>query len=216
MSDKVEKDLKNEKIIQHKEEKAYFVQRLAAFIIDMFLVTFVVSLISSPFIDSKKIQKLENNMIKVTEKFQKNEISVNDYLSEYSSIYYKIQRNSGVVSFLSIIVYILYFVVYQIYAKGKTFGKKLMKIKIVSDDGDLSMNQMIFRSFISNFILLNIISFALMLFSSKSIYFYVVFVLELIQYIIVFISVIMILNSKNGLAIHDKIVHTRVLRENKE
>ena len=76
------------------------------------------------------------------------------------------------------------------------------------------MNQMIFRAFIANFILFDIISFAVMLFSPKSIYLYMIVFIEIIKWIITFISVIMIMNKKDGCAVHDKLLHTMVVREN--
>ena len=96
---------------------------------------------------------------------------------------------------------------------GQTFGKKLIKIKIVSDQGDLFMNQMILRSMFSNFILMDIISFIFMLFVSKSYYLYGVFAIETIQYILVVISVLMIMFRKDGCSVHDLLVHTKVVRE---
>ena len=142
-----------------------------------------------------------------------NEIDTEDFISKYVDIYYKLARDNGFVSLVSIFVGICYFVVYQTYNKGQTLGKKLLKIKVVSDDGDLFMNQMIMRSFLANFILINLISFLFMLFSDKYTYFYSSGVLELIQYIIVFISAIMIMFRKDGCSVHDLLVHTKVVRE---
>ena len=199
---------------KNKEQtKALFLQRFFAFIIDMLIVSFVVSLVTSPFIDTKKISKLEEKSIEVVQKFQQNEVNTTEYLKEYADIYYKLSRNSGMISLITILFNVLYFVVYQIYAKGQTFGKKLLKIRVISKDGELFMNQMIFRAFIANFILFDIINFGVMLFSPKSIYLYLIVFVEIIQWIITIISIIMIMNRKDGCAIHDRLVHTMVVRE---
>ena len=42
-----------------KQTKAYFSQRLVAFIIDMLFVTIVASLLSGPFINTERIEKYE-------------------------------------------------------------------------------------------------------------------------------------------------------------
>ena len=87
-----------------------------------------------------------------------------------------------------------------------------MKIKVISDDGELFVNQMIYRSLLSNFILMDLICFGLMLFSPKNIFFFGSVIVEFIQYIIVLISAIMIMRKNDGCAIHDKLAHTTVVR----
>lgn len=191
--------------------RASFVKRLCAYVIDYLLVVLVISVISMPFTDTKKTEKLEKESTEIIEKYQKGEITPDEYLQRYSSVYYNLSRNTGIVTFITIIVYILYYVVFQLYNKGQTIGKKLMKIKVISIDGELSMNQMIFRSLIVNMLLLNIINFALITFAPKDIYTGVSATLSMIQYLIMFISIILA-TTKEGRTIHDRIAHTRVVK----
>jgi len=200
--------------VKNEKKKAYFLQRFIAFIIDMVIVSFVASLITSPFINQDKVEKLENETMEVFEKIQLDGSNQEEYLSRYYDIYYKTSRESGITTLAVITLSVVYFVVYQTRSKGQTLGKKLMKIRVVSDERELTYNQMIFRSFLSNSILLNMILFVFMLFGDSVRFFYVSGVLSMIQYIITFISALMIMNRKNGCAIHDKIAHTKVLREN--
>ena len=195
-----------------KEEKAYFVQRLVAFIIDLLLVYLVASIVSTPFINSKEITKLNKETTELVEKFTTNNIDNKEFIEENIDLSYRIARQTGIISLITIVLNILYFVVYQLYNNGMTIGKKLMKIKVISTDGDLFMNQMIFRAFIANFILVDLISFVLMLFSSREAYFYGMGTFQTIQYLIVIISIFMILGRKDGCSIHDKLVHTKVVR----
>lgn len=192
-------------------KKALFTQRLFAFLIDLLIVYIISSVISMPFINSSKNEKLANEAIEIRDKYMSGDISVESYVEQFGSISYKIAWNSGPYSIAVIVIQILYYVVYQLYNKGQTIGKKLTKIKVVSDIGQLDTNQMIFRSFVANFILLNIITFMFMLFVSKSIYFYGVSIFEVIQYLIIIISMFMVMYSKDGRAIHDRLTHTRVI-----
>ena len=210
-ADDLEK-IENENKIDKK--KALFFQRFFAFLIDMLLLSFITSIITTPFVDSKKISSLNEKSVEITQKFQKNEIDNMTYLKQYSDIYYKKARSSGIISFVSLLLSVLYFVVFQIYEKGQTLGKKMLKIRVVSLDGDLFMNQMIFRSFIANFILFDIISFGVMLFSPKTVYFYIIIFVEMVQILITLISIIMIMNREDGSAVHDILAHTKVVREN--
>ena len=193
---------------------ALFVQRLVAFLIDVLLVSLIASFISAPFVNVEKISALEKKTSELMIQLQSEQISITDYSMQYIDIYYKLARYSGISSIIVIFLNVLYFVVFQVYNKGQTLGKKFVKIRVISENGELSYNQMIFRSFISNFILVDIIMFIFMIFSSKEIYFWATIVFQGLQYIVVFISIIMIMNHKDGRAIHDKIVQTKVLREN--
>lgn len=191
-------------------KKGSFIKRVCAYLLDYILIGIVISLIAYPFTDIKKTDELQNEMREMVEKYTNNEISSEEYMIKYNDIYYKLSRTTGVMTFITIIVYILYFVVFQLYNKGQTIGKKVLKIKVISDDGDLSMNQMIFRSFIVNSILLDIIVFGLMIFTPKIVYTSTSSILTIIQYIIIFVSAILA-TTKEGRTIHDRIAHTRVV-----
>ena len=197
-----------------KQVKAYFSQRLVAFIIDMLFVTLVASLLSGPFIDTKKIQTYQKQEQKIMEKYAKQEISAEDYIDSYEDVFYKLTRDTGILTLITILLEVIYFVVYQLANKGQTIGKKIMKIKVISEDGDLDMNQMIYRSLLSSFILVNIITFMALLFTSKDVYFVIALFVQGIQYLLIFISIIMIINKNNGCAIHDKLAHTMVIKAN--
>ena len=168
------------------ENKALFIQRLVAFVLDILIITFVTSLIATPIVDLEKSNKLSNQSTEVMQKYIDREIDTKTYSIEFMNISYKLARNNGILSFITIILEILYFVVFQIYRNGQTLGKMLMKI--------------------------NIITFTFMIFGSKDIYFYSTGIFGLIQYIIIIISVFMVMFRKDGCAIHDKLAHTNVVR----
>ena len=194
--------------------KAFFVQRFGAFVIDFMIVFFVVSLIASLFIDQKATDSLVSQSNNLMNNYVNEKIDTNSFISQYSVLSYKIARNNGGLSLTMIVVNVLYFIVFQLYNKGQTIGKSLFKIRVVSNDGELEMNQMLFRGLIANSILMELISFAIMLFCKNDVYFYCVGVIEIMQYLIMFVSMIMILNHKDGRALHDKVVNTSVIRVN--
>ena len=194
------------------ENKALFFQRLIAFIIDVSIICLIASMISTPFIDIDKSNKLTEESTEIMQKYMNHEISTKDYSIKFMNISYSLARNNGFLSIVTILLEIVYFIVFQIYKNGQTIGKKIMRIRVVADNGDLSMNQLIIRSLIANSILLEIITFAFMVFTSKDIYFYSTGIFGLIQYVIILISIFMVMFRKDGCSIHDKIAHTKVIR----
>lgn len=195
-----------------KKEKAQFIQRFVAFLLDILIVSTISSIIAFPFIDNKEADKLSDETIEIIEKYSSAEISLKTYTTEMMTLSYRMARNNGLVTIITLIVEVLYFIVYQIYNNGQTLAKKLLKIQVVSKDGKLTMNQMIFRSLIINSILLEIISFGFMLFANKSLYFFGVAIFESIQYIVLLVSAFMVMFSKSGQGLHDRIAHTEVVK----
>lgn len=202
-----EKDDKGDK------RKSLFGRRLIAFMIDYLIVTSVSLLISIPFLDLNKYNYLSENMIEVVNDYYNHEIGVNEYVADFNNISYDLAQTSGILTIINIFVMIIYYVIYLIKKNGQTIGKRLMKIKIVSTNGELSINQLIFRSFIANFVLLKILDFSFMIFVSRNVYFECLGAFQEIQFFITFVSIILILFGKEGLTLHDRLVHTKVVSE---
>lgn len=194
-------------------EKALFVQRFLAFLLDIVLVSVVASFISYPFLDMDSIQKLNESSVEVMENYTSGKIDEKEYFNESSTISYELARKQGVNTLVIIFLNILYFVVYQIKNNGKTLGKQILKIRVVdSANRDLSMNQMIFRGLIINSILLDMISFGVLIFANQSSYFYGVSFLAFIQFCILSVSTFMIMFGKDRRGLHDLVAHTDVVR----
>ena len=194
-------------------EKALFVQRFLAFLLDIVLVSVVASFISYPFLDMDSIQKLNESSVEVMENYTSGKIDEKEYFNESSTISYELARKQGVNTLVIIFLNILYFVIYQIKNNGKTLGKQILKIRVVdSANRDLSMNQMIFRALIINSILLDMISFGVLIFANQSSYFYGVSFLAFIQFCILSVSTFMIMFGKDRRGLHDLVAHTDVVR----
>lgn len=213
-----EKEKKNDKskqkIQKEKEpEKALFVQRFAAFILDVFIVSMIASMLAYPFLDLDSIEKLNKSSVQVVEDYVSQKIDINEYTSESISVSYEMARKQGLLSLITIFLNILYFVVFQIKNNGQTIGKKLLKIKVSSRDGDgLTMNQMIFRSLIINSVLVDMVSFCILLFTDEMTYFYGAGILSMIQFTIIAVSGFMVMFNEKRQGIHDLIAHTDVVK----
>lgn len=198
---------------EKKPEKALFIQRFAAFILDVFIVSMIASMIAYPFLDLDSIEKLNQSSTQIVEDYVSQKIDVNEYTSESISVSYEMARKQGILSLITIFLNILYFVVFQVKNDGQTIGKKLLRIKVSSTDSKgLTMNQMIFRSLIINSILIDMVSFCILLFTNEMAYFYGAGILSMIQFIIIAVSGFMIMFNEKRQGIHDLIAHTDVVK----
>ena len=195
------------------EKKALFIQRLAAFILDIFIISSLASLISYPFVDVDSINNLNSSANEIVEKYNSGKIDMVTYMNEAKSVTYQLARQQGVISLITIFLSILYFVVYQYYNKGQTIGKKILKIKVVSSDGrKLTTNNYIYRALIINSIFVDMLSFAIVTLGNMDTYFYGTLLCGALKYGLLLTCAFMVMWSKTGMGLHDKIAHTMVVK----
>lgn len=193
---------------------AQFNKRFFAYIIDIFIVLVIANLITMFIPISEKTQDYYKELQTTQKKMYDKEIDVKEYTDIVLEDNYNISKGTVLISLTSIIIYILYFVVYQVYNNGQTVGKKLMKIKVKSiTDESLSINTMLFRALIIYGIAANIINLILILLLKKELYLSISNTINIIQSLIVIISVFMILFSKQKRGIHDIITKTEVVNK---
>lgn len=193
---------------------AQFNKRFFAYIIDIFIVIVIANLITMFIPISEKTQDYYKELQTTQKKMYDKEIDVKEYTDIVLEDNYNISKGTVLISLTSIIIYILYFVVYQVYNNGQTVGKKLMKIKVKSiTDESLSINTMLFRALIIYGIAANIINLILILLLKKELYLSISNTISIIQSLIVIISVFMILFSKQKRGIHDIITKTEVVNK---
>ena len=193
---------------------AFFVQRLFAYLIDMFLITVVATIVTYPFTDLDAINKFSKESNEIMSSYQNGDIDMITYFNQSMDLNYEQSKINGFASIIQILLLVLYFIVYQIYHNGQTIGKKLLKIRNIQvDNKELTMNNMIIRELFNHLILLNILVSILLLFN-KNIYMYGTMLLEGIQYFFLLVTVFMIFIRKDGRGLADFIGKTKVVRTN--
>ena len=208
-----EKINKENKVSESPDIKAMFSQRVLAFLIDLVLLSIICSLITMFVPVNDTATKLYEEQNRVLEGYVEGTVSMEEYVNQMVDLSYDISRQTVIVSIVTIVISLLYYVVYPCYNNGQTFGKKLMKIKIKkTNDKELSMNDLLIRGMINNSILVNIINIILVLSLSKSLYLSTSSLLTVIQYLILIVSLVMIAFTKKAQGLHDIIVKTEVVQ----
>ena len=187
-----------------------FWKRFLAFIIDSIIISFVCALIAVPFLDSNKVTKLSNDTKSIVEDYTNYKISIEEYTDQVNNIEYQLSKEMGLYSLLMIVVGISYYGIYQ-YKTSKTLGKKIMHIKLDSNKGELTLNQVLFRCLIINCLLFTFVDLVFLVFASSSIYLVASSTLHMIYYFILFVSFFMIIFRKDNRGLHDIICNTKVV-----
>lgn len=193
-----------------------FLKRLGAYIIDFIIITLVINL-SVRFLpnNSKMVAFNNENSIFMEEYFEvissgdvEKLEEVNEELDNHS---YKLAKISIPNTLFSIVIYFLYFIVFQRYNNGQTVGKKLLKIELVDSDGNVpSFKQMLIRGLIIYPIILELVNILLLQVLSKSNYLNVSTIISMIQFGIYFICLVSVIIKKRGL--HDVFAGTNVIK----
>lgn len=206
----------------------YVYRRISAFLIDIFLVTFVSTVFSSisyvnPFIGNYKvaydeyreIYKSESESV-LTNPTIKNVV---DYSNKMSKQIYKIDYSMLFNNIYYLVFSFLYFVLFAYFTNGQTLGKKLFKLKVVRQDGEkVKLSNLMLRTLLSGssiFMGVNIIvviQLLLLMIPQNQAYFYAILFSSMISYVIEIIGLVLLF-SKEHRSLDDIIGSTKVIDE---
>ena len=190
-------------------------KRILAYLIDIFIVICIATILTIFIPVSEEYTNQMNELNAVLEDYSSGDISETEYLEKFSDISYIVNKESVQVSIVSVVLSTIYFVVLAYYMNGQTFGKKIMKIQVVSANSKkLTMNNYLIRSLIVDSILMNTISIVTILFLEKSSYLKVYDATSTIFGAIYVVIFAMILFRQDGRGLHDLLANTKVISLN--
>ena len=193
-----------------------FKKRFFSYVIDIFIVVSILSIIDIFIPISSNLHNLNNEMSSINENFLNGEIGVHTYFNQISSVFYGIDKEMFLSNLINVVVCILYFVVYPLYNNGSTFGKKLNGIKIVKDhDVNVDANSLVFRYLLMNGIGVSIISMCSLFVFKDFSYMVITFILDFFEFLVVIISVFMVLYRHDFKSLPDLIAGTKVIEVKK-
>ncbi len=190
--------------------KKVFFKRILAYLIDCTILFFAMVLVNLFVPVFGDIEELNARLTTSMDNYTSGEITMDEFAEESNDISYDLMKATYISSIAGIVVYILYFVVFQAYNNGQTLGKKWLKLQVVkTDNNNVDINSLLRRSLFPYGILINFILVILLLFTSKSVYLNINTILSNIQIIIIFITLIMMFIKERG--IHDYLANTKVI-----
>ena len=193
--------------------KSTFFERFAAYFIDIIIISLIISIVGYTL--PNNTDKYQKQLTEITNKYQDNEVSAEEYANEYMEILYNNQKSNIIESSISVILTIAYFVVFQYMNKGQTLGKKLLKIRVV--DKDTNKPTTIVKGLIRSLFTLNIASGVLnILFIytlNKTSYFLGYGFVGGLEWLFIIITIFFVLYRKDGRGLHDMMTNTTVIKE---
>lgn len=186
-------------------------KRLKAYLIDIILLVLILFLVSNLFYNEQGVI-LNNSLSDLNELFLKGNLTLSKYINEYSLIIYKIDLNNAFYSIINAFFIIGYFVMIPYYRNNQTFGQKLMKIKITSDDR-VTVKSLMIRNIIINGLGYMLLALSFLFIITKNLYFLVVSILGIIQLLIVIRSCFMIIYKEDKKGIQDILSNTYFIEE---
>lgn len=195
-----------------KNKKPFVYKRVIAYFIDIMIVSALSSILSLALPKNDTYKTKMDELSKTMEKFQNKEIDKDEWTKAYEDISYDISKASISSSIIIIVVSVGYFVLFNYYNDGQTLGKKIMKLKIVSSNGNpLTINNYVLRSLIINSVLSQLISALLLCVLSKDNYLLYGSNAVSALSLICAISFVFAIYRSDGRGLHDLISNTVVI-----
>lgn len=196
-----------------KNNNSFLIRRGLAYLVDLFFITFVSMLIMQITFINPDYEKYETEYNKYQELINDTEdVSLLIESDEYNNTMYNISKYSVVYTFINVALYIGYFVVFQKSTQGQTLGKKLFKIKVVSNDSNnVKIWQLLLRTLFIYSIVSDLLSGVSILLLPQNIYISFNSIVVVIFEFIMYASIIMLVFRADGRGLHDLVGKTKVI-----
>ena len=186
-------------------------KRICAYLIDMFILFVFIGIgaMLTNVTENEKALRLE--LSEMNEKAVMRETSITSYLFHLSEISQDIDREHVAVGFINLVFVFIYFVFIPYFMEGKTFGKALMKIRVVDESGgEATIHSLVIRNVVLNGLLYLFLSLLFIYIVPGILYLLMISILGILQLALVIFSVFMVLYRKDGVGLHERLSHTRV------
>ena len=182
-------------------------KRFLSYVIDLLIIFTLVYLLKNILI-TKEITNLNIELSNITQRFLKNEINFIEYFNNSAIVSMKLDKASVLVNAMNFVLISIFTIIVPYFFKYQTIGNKIMKTKIVPNEGKITIKKLILRGIILYGYIQLIISTILLYVVNASTYFALASILAFFQILLVITSGFMILYNKEGL--HDYISKTHI------
>ena len=194
--------------------KAYFLQRVAAYVVDFILIFMLVQTLVYFIPVSKAYKEASDASAEIFKDFTKSG-DIDDFYERTSHYSYVMEKEGYVFIVISFVAHLGYFVWYQTYAKGQTLGKRFLKIAIKrDDDSDINIMDSLKRGIILRGYLTTVITMTCLLFMKENTYMGFSVAIEFGVMAAFIVCVLMVAFREDSKGLHDMFAGTKVVLAN--
>lgn len=188
--------------------KSNFFKRVGAYLLDSFIVIFILSLVTVGFKSDSKLIDEANDLLN---SYANQEITISEYNDKVMSINYELQKENVWVNGISCALYIGYFILFAYFNNGQTIGKKIFKIRVVDKNNNkIKFSQIFVRSIFIYGIISSFYSAIFINFLGVSTFNMVGSIISYIEYTFIIVCFFMVLYKKDKRGLHDIISGTMI------
>jgi uncharacterized RDD family membrane protein YckC len=197
---------------------ASFKRRLLSYIIDFVFVSSILMIVTYFIPKGENVSILNDDINSLTEQALNNDIGLREYLKNYSYYLSEVDKSNLIYNVSNFICIFIYYIFVPLIWKGRTLGKYITKLKIVSkNDKNLNIFQLLARNIIDMGLLYLLSTIFIVQIINSYYYVYLLIIFGIIQFLLVIISIFMILYRHDKQGLQDILSRSNVvLKEVKE
>ncbi len=199
-------------------------KRFFAYIVDFVIVLLIASMFSEIDFINPYLEKYENTTNQYYELLKSEVIDVNstnetivnsDLDNNLNVLAYNLSYYGYYILVITLVVKVLYYVVFAYYNDGKTIGKALFKIKVKkTTNNKLKMTDLLVRSAVGYEMIFELINIILLKLCTMNTYLSTNKIVNSLDSAVMMVIVVMILFRKDNRGLHDIISGTKVVNIN--
>ena len=190
-------------------------RRFGAYLIDLVIIGIIGTCFSYfPLLNPKEeeYEKVYQDVLTLYERFDNNELTMDEYQQEYISLSYDLNRSNVVYTTFNLVLLVLYFVFVPFFMNGQTFGKKVLHLKVVSHQEEkVSIVSYFIRAIVQNNILITIAQIGIIFYFTKENYYTIYNNVNMVGYVLLYLIVFLVLVRKDKRGLHDLLSGTKVI-----
>lgn len=187
-------------------------KRMIAYIIDIILITSLLMLLFYFLPSDLKANKVQTEIDVIGEEYASGDMDKMTYFMELSSLEKELDEKQALEIVINSVLIVIYYILVPYIWNGLTPGKRIMNIKMISNDNKkINLMSLFIRTFIIDGLLASLLIILGIYVIPKSFYLSFVSILAILQLLALIVSYFMVKYRRDSLGLGDILSRSRVI-----